>query len=88
LGIPASEFVGVQLQEANLSDTLKYMASNLTAKAQEVVWDQFSYCHPAEVMAAISDRCLQAISGETIPQNQTMPNSASRRMKMKMPRMK
>jgi hypothetical protein len=68
--------------KANAYHTLKYMASNLTAKAQKVVWDQFSYCHPAEVMAAISDRCLQAVSGEAIPQNQPTTQSTSRGMKM------
>jgi hypothetical protein len=65
--------------KANAYHTLKYMASNLTAKAQRVVWDQFSYCNPAGVMAAISDRCLQAVStGETIPQNQSMACSGNR----------
>lgn len=68
--------------KANACHTLKYMASNLTAKAQKVVWDQFSYCHPAEVMAAISDRCLQAVSGETIPQNQPTTQSPGRGIKI------
>jgi hypothetical protein len=69
--------------KANAYHTLKYMASNLTAKAQKVVWNQFSDCRPGEVMAAISERCLQAVSnGEAIPQNQTTTHSASRRMKM------
>ncbi len=69
--------------KTNAYHTLKYMASNLTAKAQKVVWNQFSDCRPSEIMAAISERCLQAVSNdETIPQNQTMTHSANRGMKI------
>lgn len=69
--------------KVNAYHTLKFMASNLTAKAQGVVWGQFSDCRPGEVIAAISERCLQAVStDEAIPQNQTLTHSANRRMKI------
>lgn len=50
--------------QAAAQHTLEFMASNLVAKAQKVVWEQFPNNRPSEVMAAISERCRQAILPE------------------------
>lgn len=50
--------------KANAQHTLKFMASNLTAKAQKIVWEQFPDHRPGHVVAAISERCLQAVANE------------------------
>lgn len=53
--------------------TLEFMASNLTAKAQKIVWEQFPDHRPGHIVAAITERCHQAIANEeTISQNQRM----------------
>jgi hypothetical protein len=44
--------------------TLEFMASNLAAKAQKIVWEQFPKYRPGEVMAAISEQCHSAIASE------------------------
>jgi hypothetical protein len=44
--------------------TLEFMASNLTAKAQKVAWEQFPNNRPGEIVAAISERCRQAVIPE------------------------
>lgn len=65
--------------EANAHHTLEFMASNLTAKAQKVVWEQFPDCRPSYVIAAISERCFHAISNaETISQSQAATCSTKR----------
>ena len=69
--------------KANAHLTLEFMASNLTAKAQKVVWEQFPDYRPSYVIAAISERCRQAVSNdETISQSQTMTQAASRGIKI------
>jgi hypothetical protein len=69
--------------KANSQLTLEFMASNLTAKAQKVVWEQFPDCRPSHVIAAISERCRQAVSnGETISQSQTVTQPVSRGIKI------
>ena len=53
--------------------TLEFMASNLTAKAQKIVWEQFPDHRPGHVVAAISERCRQAVADEeTIKITQTV----------------
>jgi hypothetical protein len=42
--------------------TLRLMASNAVAKAQKIVWERYADNRPAQVVAAISERCRQAIS--------------------------
>jgi hypothetical protein len=49
---------------ANAQLTLEFMASNLAAKAQKIVWEQFPDERPGHVVAAISERCRRAISNE------------------------
>ena len=57
--------------KADAKLTLEFMASNLTAKAQKIVWEQFPDHRPGHVVAAISERCHQAIANEeTISQSQ------------------
>lgn len=51
--------------------TLAFMASNLTAKAQKIVWEQYPDHRPGHIVAAITERCHQAIANEeTISQHQ------------------
>jgi hypothetical protein len=58
--------------------TLKFMVSNLTAKAQKIVWEQFPDRRPGHVVAAISERCHQAIANtETVSQEQKATQSIS-----------
>lgn len=49
---------------ANARHTLEFMASNLVAKAQKIVWEQFPDHRPDDVVAAISERCRQAVTNE------------------------
>ena len=57
---------------ANAQHTLEFMASNLTAKAQKIVWEQFPDHRPGHIVAAITERCHQAIANEeTISQKVT-----------------
>ena len=62
-----------QLTEEFTADarlTLEFMASNLTAKAQKIAWEQFPDHRPSRIVAAISDRCRQAVANEeTISQD-------------------
>lgn len=44
--------------------TLEFMASNLTAKAQKIAWQQFPNHRPGCIVAAISERCHRAVSNE------------------------
>jgi hypothetical protein len=65
--------------KANAQLTLEFMASNLTAKAQKIVWEQFPDDRPGHIVAAISERCRQAVANEeTISQNQKKAHSVSR----------
>jgi hypothetical protein len=41
--------------------TLRFMARNLTAKAQQVVWEKYPDNNPGQVMHAISQRCALAV---------------------------
>jgi hypothetical protein len=69
--------------KASAFHTLEFMASNLTAKAQKVVWEKFPDCRPSQVVAAISERCRQAVSNEeTISRSQTVSHAASRGIKI------
>lgn len=41
--------------------TLRFMASNLVAKAQKIAFEQYPTRNPSRVMDAISDRCAVAV---------------------------
>jgi hypothetical protein len=58
--------------------TLEFMASNLTAKAQKIIWEQYPDYRPGHIVAAITERCHQAIvNEETISQNQRVSRGIS-----------
>ena len=50
---------------ALVQHTLRFMASNLVAKAQRVAFEQFPEHRPGKVVRAISERCLLAV-GESL----------------------
>jgi hypothetical protein len=50
---------------ALVQHTLRFMASNLVAKAQRVAFEQFPEQRPGKVVRAISERCLLAV-GESL----------------------
>lgn len=61
--------------------TLEFMASNCVAKAQKIVWEQYPDHRPGHIVAAISERCNQAVANEeTI--SQKMTNSVSHGIRM------
>jgi hypothetical protein len=65
--------------KANAQLTLEFMASNLVAKAQKVVWEQFPDDRPGRIVAAISERCRQAVANEeTISQDHKQTHSVNR----------
>jgi len=56
--------------------TLRFMARNLTARAQEVVWEKYPDNNPRRVMQAISQRCALAVDNpEALKQTQTKAQS-------------
>ena len=54
-----SEYVG------RAQHTMRFMASNLVARAQRVAFEQFPEYNPGNVVQAISERCLLAV-GESL----------------------
>lgn len=51
--------------------TLRFMARNLTAKAQSTVWEKYPDNNPSQVMRAISQRCaLAAENPQALEQRQ------------------
>jgi hypothetical protein len=58
-GNSAREVVDDYSSQAN--HTLRFMARNLTAKAQGVVWEKYPDNNPSQVMRAISERCALAV---------------------------
>ena len=69
--------------KANAKLTLEFMASNLTAKAQKIAWEQFPDHNPGRIVAAISERCREAVANEeTITQTQKAGERVSRGIRM------
>jgi hypothetical protein len=67
----------------NAQLTLEFMASNLVAKAQKVVWEQFPDDRPGRIVAAISERCRQAVANEeTLSENRKLSHSVNRGMRV------
>jgi hypothetical protein len=58
-GNSAREVVDDYSSQAN--HTLRFMARNLTAKAQEAVWEKYPDNNPSRVVRAISERCYSAV---------------------------
>ena len=58
---------------AEVRHTLRFMASNLVAKAQRVAWEQFPEQNPGKVVRAISKRCQQvAGTRETVMERESV----------------
>jgi hypothetical protein len=69
--------------KANAQLTLEFLASNLAAKAQKIVWEQFPDDRAGHVVAAISERCRQAVSNqEVVADNLGQKNSWNRGMRI------
>lgn len=51
----------VQEYAACAEHTLRFMASNMVATAQKVVWERVASQNPSRVIQAISERCAQAV---------------------------
>lgn len=45
----------------NAEHTLRFMASNMVARAQTIVWQRYASQSPARVIRAISERCAKAV---------------------------
>jgi hypothetical protein len=70
----ANEYIG------QAEHTLRFMARNLTAKAQEVVWEKYPDNNPSRVMRAISERCALAVDNpEAVRQRQEQTIEQSRK---------
>lgn len=73
-GNSAREAVDEYSSQAN--HTLRFMARNLTAKAQGVVWEKYPDNNPSQVMHAISERCALAVDNpQTLEQRQDLDHS-------------
>jgi hypothetical protein len=51
----------VQDYAATANHTLHFMASNMVASAQKVVWERIASQNPSRIIRAISDRCARAV---------------------------
>ena len=51
---------------AQAQHTLRFMASDLVANAQKIVWDQYSHANPDRVMRALSERCAHAVKNTEV----------------------
>jgi len=59
--------------------TLRFMASNLMARAQKVAWEQFPDHNPKRVVHALSERCYEALGEkEAVKQGQTVRQTQRR----------
>jgi hypothetical protein len=52
----------VQDYAANAEHTLRFMASNMVATAQKIVWRRYASSSPDRVVRAISERCAAVVS--------------------------
>jgi hypothetical protein len=76
-GNHATALAGAFQDDARL--TLEFMASNLTAKAQKIVWEQYPDHRPEYIVEAITERCHEAIANEeTIAQEQRVEQRMGR----------
>jgi hypothetical protein len=64
---------------AQVRHTLRFMARNLAAKAQQVVWEHFPDDNPSLVVRALSERCSHvAENNQAVKQSQTETMRQSR----------
>lgn len=66
---------------ARAEHTMRFMASNMVARAQTIVWERFANQNPARVIRAISERCAKAV-GEA--HNEIQEQLLEQRMTRKM----
>ncbi|MGH7988678.1 MAG: hypothetical protein ACREDS_00580 [Limisphaerales bacterium] len=65
----------------NAEHTLRFMASNMVARAQTIVWQRYANQNPARVVRAISDRCAKAVGeAHNEIQEQILGQRMARRM--------
>jgi len=65
----------------NAEHTLRFMASNMVAHAQTIVWQRYANQNPARVIRAISERCAQAVGeAHNEIQEQILGQRTARRM--------
>jgi hypothetical protein len=58
---------------AEVRHTLRFMASDLVAKAQRVAWEQFPEQNPGKIVRAISKRCQQVAGNrETVMERESV----------------
>ena len=63
---------------AQAQHTLRFMASNLVARAQKIVWDQYSHTNPDRVMRSLSERCGHAVKNtEVVRQAQSITETVT-----------
>ncbi|MGH7978674.1 MAG: hypothetical protein ACREE6_04820 [Limisphaerales bacterium] len=73
-GNSAREVVDEYSSQAN--HTLRFMARNLTAQAQGVVWEKYPDNNPSQVMHAISERCALAVdNSQTLERREDLDRS-------------
>jgi len=59
--------------------TLRFMASNLMARAQKIAWEQFPDHNPKRVVHALSERCYEALGEkEVVKQAQSVRQTQRR----------
>jgi len=51
----------VQDYAANAAHTLRFMASDMVATAQSIIWERYANQNPSRVIRAISERCGKAV---------------------------
>lgn len=71
----------VHVYTARAEHTLHFMASNMVARAQTIVWERFASQNPARVIRAISERCAKAVGeAHNEIQEQILEQRIARRM--------
>lgn len=71
----------VQDYRARAEHTLRFMASNMVARAQTIVWERYANQSPARVIRAISERCAKAVGeAHNEIQEQILEQKLARRM--------
>jgi hypothetical protein len=69
----------VEAFQGNARHTLAYLASNAVATAQQVIWEQFPTERAGEVVAAVSERCRQAVAPKQAMSQNQQPRQATGR---------
>src|SRR6266487_3138033 len=63
---------------AQAQHTLRFMASDLVARTQKIVWDQYPHANPDRVMRALSERCAHVVKNtEVVREVQSVKESVT-----------